>query len=216
MKATKMMNAIAVPVSLLALGSVGLAEPPGTDSCHSIIVMGELSAGELFEKPINKNFILKFNPQRMGPNGDVNAWGVALVQADGRNRDYIYPVNPPLRFNPLQIIGPAYGEDTKTSLRYPHRMRFLLSKADYDRLWPLVENALWPYNAPDPDKAANQYVKALKSLSTGELNLKILHYQADRATGSIRHISFRAEINVPKSFGFDQVWISKAVSCDRR
>jgi len=112
-------------------------------------------------------------------------------------------VNPPLRFNGSQILGPSYGDDTKTSLAHLRQMRFLLSAAEYDRIWPLVTNALWPYSSPRPDKAADDYLDALKTLPTGRFKFTVQAYDADPLTGSIRHINFRAEFTTPANFDFD-------------
>ena len=119
------------------------------------------------------------------------------------DNDYIYPVNPPLRFNGLETLGPGYGDDVKASLGHPHEMRFLLDAADYDRLWPLVTNALWPSDAPDPEAAADKYFQALKSLTTGYLTITVQNYDVDPTNGSIRSITFVAEFTAPKSFAFD-------------
>jgi len=92
-------------------------------------------------------------------------------------------------------------------------MRFLLYSADYDRISPLVTNALWPYNAPDPDKAVDEYLGALKSLTTGKLELTVRAYDADPVTGSIRHISFQARFITPGTFEFDPPLKLKRAVC---
>ena len=74
---------------------------------------GELSAGDPFEKVIGSGLVFRLDPEKFGPKGDVNGWDITLLPLGRRNDDYIYPVNPPLRFNALQLLGPAYGEDTK-------------------------------------------------------------------------------------------------------
>jgi hypothetical protein len=211
-------NTAAIRLFLLVsiLSIMAAAQAPVSGPCHAIVIRGELSAGQRFEKAINKELVFRMEPQHLGPKGDLNGWEVSLASSTNINRDYIYPVNPPLRFNGMQILGPSYGENTQNSLGHPHRMRFLLSKEDDDRLWPLVENALWPYSAPDPDKAADQYVRALESLTTGELNLTVLSYTADPETGSVRHIRFRATFIAPRSFEFHNALMPKRSSCPDR
>ena len=100
------------------------------------------------------------------------------------NDDYIYPVNPPLRFNGEQILGPSYGDDTKKSLGHPCELFFLLSSDDYDRIMPLATNVLWPYSAPRPENAADEYQTALRALTKGQLSFNVQSYDADPASGS--------------------------------
>jgi hypothetical protein len=118
-----------------------------------------------------------------------------------------------LRFNGLQILGPSYGEDTKTSLAHPHEMRFLLDRADYDRISPLLTNALWPHSAPRPDKADDEYVGALKTLAVGQLKFTVRAYDADPASRSIRQIEFQAEFTTQGNFEFDPSLKPKPAAC---
>jgi hypothetical protein len=209
------MNRLALRTSFLVLGlALSTAGQAATSiSCHSILLTGELSAGNHFEKLIGGGLEIRLDPARLGPKGDVNGWDITLVPLGKRNDDYIYPVNPPLRFNALQLLGPGYGEDTKSSLERAHQMRFLLSAWDFDRISPLLTNALWPYSAPHPDKALDDYASALKTLTTGELKFVVQRYGADPDTGSIRHIEFRAEFTAPDSFGFDSALQPKRTPC---
>jgi hypothetical protein len=78
----------------------------------------------------------------------------------------------------------------------------LLDTADYNRLEPLVTNALWPYNAPDPDRALDEYVTALHNLQTGVLKLKVV--AADVAPDdSVRSAKFHVDFVAPQGFRFD-------------
>src|SRR5437899_1185748 len=79
-------------------------------------------------------------------------------------------------------------------------LSFLLYRADYDRIWPLLTNALWPYSAPHPDRADDEYLSALKALAVGQLTLTVRTYDADPANGSIRQIKFQAEFTAPENF----------------
>ena len=81
-------------------------------------------------------------------------------------------------------------------------MRFLLSASDYERVDPLWKNALWPYSAPDPDKAAGAYIGALESLPLGMLKFKILESDVS-PDDIIRSASFEVEFTAPASFRFD-------------
>ncbi len=198
---------------LLGLAVSIVGQPMAAMPCHSIALTGELQSGNRFEKAIGGELVFRLEPERLGPEGEVHGWRISLVSSHERDHDYIYPVNPPLRFNGLQILGPSYGDDTKTSLAHPHEMRFLLNRADYDRLSPLLTNALWPYSAPDPDQAADEYIGALKALVVGQLKLTVRTYDADPVNGSIRRIEFQAEFTTPGTFEFDPALKPKPAAC---
>ena len=190
-----------------------LAQAAPAKDCHQIAITGELSSGDSFQRNIGSGFVLRLNPEPAGANGEFNGWNIILTPADNPDQDYIYPVSPPLRFNGLQTLGPSYGDDAKTSLGYAHEMHFLLNAADYKHIQPLLTSALWPYSAPNPDRAGPEYVEALEQLTTGLLKLTVASYDLDPANGSIRHMKFRAEFTAPASFAFDLALQSKPITC---
>ena len=200
-------------VFLLCMLLSAAGHSAASDSCHAITLSVELSAGDRFERAIGSDLVFRLQPERLGPKGEASAWEMTLTPSHNPNQDYIYPVNPPLRQNGAQILGGSYGEDTKSALGRPHVMRFLLSQADDQHIWPLVENALWPYSAPHPDRAAEEYFNALKAVPTGELIVIVESYDADPTSGSIRRIKVRAEFRAPKSFIFDRALQPKPASC---
>jgi len=198
---------------LLLLGLIVSVAGQPMAACHSITLTGELQAGDHFEKVIGGELVFGLEPERLGRDGELHGWRISLAPLHEPDRDYIYPVNPPLRFNGLQILGPSYGDDTKTSLAHPHEMRFLLDRADYDRISPLLTNALWPYSAAHPDKADDEYIGALKILAVGQLKVTVLAYDADPVNGSIRRINFQAEFTTPENFKLDQALKPKPAAC---
>jgi hypothetical protein len=201
---------------LLGLIVCLVVQPLAATSCHSIMLTGQLQAGDHFEKVIGADLVFKLEPETLGPHGELHGWQVSLAPSHEPDRDYIYPVNPPLRFSGLQTLGPGYGDDTKTSLAHPHEMFFLLDRADYDRLWPLLNNALWPYSAPEPDKAADQYLSALKTLAVGQLKITVPAYDADPVNGSIRRINFQAKFTTPRNVELDQALKPQPAECPIR
>ncbi len=92
---------------------------------------------------------------------DNRGWVFSLKDPSGR--DYIYPVNPALRFNGSQTLGAGYGDTAKQSLSHGRELRFLLDQSDYEAFEPYVDHALWPYNAAGPDHATDQYFGALEN-----------------------------------------------------
>ena len=173
------------------------SQPPNASApCSAIEMVMQLEAGKTYSQSIGNG--LTFKIVAMKDKG----WGWVLSLEDKAVRDYIYPVNPPLRFNPSETLGRGYGKSARESLSYDRKLRFLLNNADFDRLEPLLKNALWPYNAPDPDRALNEYVTALHNLQTGVLKLKVL--AADVAPDdSVRSAKFHVEFVAPEAFRFE-------------
>lgn len=184
-----------------AVASAAAQSAPST-VCRQIVVTGQLASGEALEKRIGGGLVFRIAPEKPDRDGKANGWEITLGPS-GTDDDYIYPVTPPLRFNGVQTLGPSYGDDAKASLGHTHEMRFVLDSADYKRIWPLLTNALWPYSAPDPDKAGFEYLAALRHLSTGLLRLSVTSYDKDADTELIRRIEFRAEFSAPASFHFE-------------
>jgi hypothetical protein len=75
-----------------------------------------------------------------------------------------------------------------------------------------LTNTLWPYSAPHPDKADDEYIGALK-LAVGQLKVTVLAYDADPVNGSIRRINFQAEFTTPGNFKLDQALKPKPAAC---
>ena len=130
--------------SFLILGVVFSCAPQSATQtpCQLVTLTGKISSGDRFEKPIGQGLSFRLLPIRLGPEGELNGWGIGLTPESDPHADYVYPVNPPIRFNGLQILGPSYGEDAKASLGHTHEMRFLLDERSYQRISPLLRNAL--------------------------------------------------------------------------
>ena len=182
-------------------------------ACQSVQLTAKLQAGEKFARNIGNGLAFQLEPTRLGPKGDIDGWEISIVDADPAHTDYIYPVNPPLRFNGLQILGASYDDDTKTSLSHAHEMWFLLNKADHDRISPALEHALWPYSAPNPDSTIEEYSAVLNGLTLGRLKVKPVSYDIDAETGAIRRIDLRIELIAPMAFAFNSELKPKSASC---
>src|SRR5882757_10559622 len=102
-------------ISLLLLGLLvsAVGQPVTAARCHSIVLTGDMRSGDHFEKLIGGELIFRLEPERLGSKAEVSGWRISLVSSRQPDHDYIYPVNPPLRFNRLQVLGPIYGDDTK-------------------------------------------------------------------------------------------------------
>jgi hypothetical protein len=176
-------------VALLLVASSLFAKEPAKADCKSFRFDVSLSAGHDFEKPIGEGLTLTIQHEEGG-----TGWDIALTKKD---RDYIYPANLPIRFNPLQIIGPGYGQTLhdQTSNR---TMKFLWKDAEYERITRLEQDVLWPYQTKDPDKAIDDYTHAITRASIGELRLVVRDFKAEK--DQLVAIDYDAEIVVPQAF----------------
>ena len=77
-----------------------------------------LNAGEDFERELGGGLLFRVNSQK------EPGWFVDIVPAEANTKDYVYPVNLPLRLNSEQTLGPGYGETVKSSLAHPHDNAF--------------------------------------------------------------------------------------------
>src|SRR5690242_8540401 len=85
-------------------------------SCRSFTLAGELAAKASFERDIGNGLSFQVKPTGLGGKGELDGWEIYIVRPEKTEEDYIYPVNLPLRFNGVQILGASYNDDAKTSL----------------------------------------------------------------------------------------------------
>jgi hypothetical protein len=198
---------------LWLLVPVSLSTQNKSSSCRSFTLAGELAAKASFERDIGNGLFFQVKPTGLGAKGELDGWEIYIVRSEEPEEDYIYPVNLPLRFNGVQILGASYNDDAKTSLGRPHEMWFLLSKADYDKMSPVLNNALWPYMSPHPNKVAEEYFGTLKTVQTGWLKLTVLQYQLAPDADSVKSIKFQLDFNVPQSFKIASGLNSSVTAC---
>ncbi len=182
-------------LSLCLLAAAG-AQAQHSLSCQSVSFKVTLNANDNFERELGGGLLFRVRSEK-NPG-----WFVDIVPAEENTKDYIYPVNLPLRFNGNQTLGPGYGETAKSSLSHPHEMNFLLDRSDYDRIFGLVGNVLWSYQTPDPDKALADYTNAVEHARKGSLKLIISSYKTDPKTGALARIKLRVGITTPQDFQF--------------
>ncbi len=186
---------IGVGVLLLLGNELAGAQAKMEPLCSAVALTVSLTADEEFQRRINDNLTFKMLPLQ-----EQSGWDFRLEDTAGH--DFIYPVNPPLRFNASQTLGRGYGESAKQSLNLDRELRFLLRRSDYDRFMPFVNNALWPYNAPNPERTADEYLAALTKQRTGVLRLKILHAEVG-PDDKVRSAKFQVELIAAAEFHFD-------------
>jgi len=180
---------------LCAIAPVG-AQAQSPAACQYVSFKVVLNAGDDFERELGGGLLFRVRSEK------EQGWFLDIVPAEANTKDYIYPVNLPLRFNGNQTLGPGYGETVKSSLAHSHEMKFLLSRADYDRVFGLIGNVLWSYQTSDPDKALSDYMEAVDEAHKGSLLIHISSYKADPKSGALTRIKLRVEITTPASFQF--------------
>jgi hypothetical protein len=164
-------------------------------ACLSVSFKVHLDAGDSFERELGGGLLFRVRSLK------DPSWFLDIVPAEANTKDYIYPVNLPLRFNANQTLGPGYGETVKSSLAHPHEMRFLLNRSDYDRVFGLIGNVLRSYQTSDPDKALSDYTNAVDDARKGSLRVTVSSYKTN-PKGALTRIKLRVEVTTPPDFQF--------------
>ena len=188
----RLLGAVLLPLCLLA--AMG-AQTQSSFTCHSVFFKATLNAGEDFERELGGGLLFRVTSQQPG-------WSIDVVPAEENTNDYVYPVNLPLRQNPNQTLGAAYGESVDSSLGHPHVMDFLLKRSDYDRVSALIGNVLWSYQTSDPEKALSDYTNAVEEAKKGQLKVIVASHKTDPKTGAPSRIKLRVQITTPMDFQF--------------
>jgi len=177
------------------------------NSCSAVSFTAKLDAGDSFAQKVGG---LEFKLTATHGKTSCNGWGFSLE--DGNGNDFIYPVNMPLRFNPSQFLGCSYGLTAKQGLEMKRSLRFILSEQDYLRLDPLMRDALWPGDSPDPEHAAERYLNAIRAVQTGLIRLKTVRYELS-SDGLIQSATFRVDLIAPAGFRFDTALKTYSTHC---
>jgi hypothetical protein len=188
----QMLRAALVLVCLITAIDVRAQSP----ACLSVSFKVALNAGDSFERELGGGLLFRVRSEK------ALGWLLDIVPAEANTKDYIYPVNLPLRLNGNQTLGPGYGESVKSSLAHPHEMRFLLNRSDYDRVFGLIGNVLWSYQTSDPDKALSDYTNAVDEARKGSLKVTVSSYKTDLKTGALTRIKLRVAVTTPPDFQF--------------
>jgi hypothetical protein len=172
------------------------ANAQAPDSCRSIFIKVSLNVYEDFQLELGGGLLFRVMSEK------DPGWFIDVVPAEANTKDYVYPVNLPLRLNPNQTLGPGYGETVKSSLSHPHEMNFLLDHADYDRIFGLVDNVLRSYQTSDPDRALSDYTNAVDDARKGWLRVRISSYKTDPKSGALSRLKLKVQIVTPSDFQF--------------
>jgi len=149
----------------LAAGLV-LAPHARAQNTSPVIIEGSATRGVPFARRFDAGFSFRLKEQH-------GVWVIEITHAASRDKDLIYPVNPPYRFSNHQRIGPGYGESARDSANItPREFVFLARPGDVRRAWEDLERVLWPYNHSEAE--VQRATDELAHFSTGTLRLEIL------------------------------------------
>ncbi len=172
------------------------AQAQSSPACQFVSFKVHLNAVDNFERELGGGLLFRMTSEK------EPGWFLDIVPAEANTKDYIYPVNLPLRLNANQTLGPGYGETVKSSLGHPHEMYFLLNRPDYDRVFGLIGNVLWSYQTSDPDKALADYTNAVDEAKKGWLRVAVSSYKTGPKTGALSRIKVRVDVTTPQDFEF--------------
>lgn len=96
--------------------------------------------------------------------------------------------------------GQRLGETVRRQLEFAHVVRFVLTVNDHERMSRLVEDALWPYYAKDPEHAVENYLDALSKIPTGLLVVNAINYDKLGSSDQVRWMDFDVTVTVPSTF----------------
>ncbi len=190
-------TAIMAAVVLALFGTLQPKLGASGNSCSAVSFTARLDAGNSFAQKVGG---LEFKMRAAHGKDLCGGWTFTLEDAGGH--DFIYPVNFPLRFNPSQLLGCSYGLTVRQGLEMKRTMRFILNEQDYLRLDPLMKDALWPADSPDPERAGERYLKAIRTIQTGLLRLDTRRSNVS-PDGLIQSATFRINLIAPASFHFE-------------
>jgi hypothetical protein len=198
---------MATLVGLALSGGLWPRSSASGPQCNAVSFTARLNEGESFAQKVDD---LEFKIWPTHDKGFCDGWTFSLDDPDGH--DFIYPVNMPLRFNPSQFLGCSYGLTARQGLEMKRSLRFILTEGDYLRLDPLMRNALWPGDSPDPEHAAERYLKATAALRTGLVRLNTMRFEVS-PDGLVRSAVFRVDLIAPADFHFNPALKPHSMTC---
>ncbi|HWR17369.1 MAG TPA: hypothetical protein VN577_21240 [Terriglobales bacterium] len=193
--------AIAVVIWLLAIAAQA--------QCNGFSFKGRVEAGQDFEKPIGNALVFQLEATESG-------WMIYVVPQkhadEAVKRDYIYPVNPPLRSNPLQYLQRAFDQSARELLSLERDLRFVTNQSDFEKANHAVQEALWPGSAEGGEQNAAKYLEQMKALPLGSLHYKPVAFQVSEEDRP-EWLEFEITVSVPAGFKIPAGVSRSSVSC---
>jgi len=163
---------------------VALAIPlcASAQQCKQIAFSGSVRSESGYSYPITPN--LRF---RLTPLKDDWGWTVSVGPRDSEE-DWVYPVTYP-RAGEQQIIGTGYGSSVQDKMSYSTAVWFVLTESDFIQSSKI---------ASEPTSEDN--ARKVAQIGKGQVTVKPLKYGKGDSPETIKWMSFRASVVVPRSF----------------
>jgi hypothetical protein len=195
---------------VLGAATVAFSGTAASQLCLRGTFEGQVNGSEVFRIALGNRLELRLDPLK-------DNWGwQAIISPQGSNDDWAYPVNPPLRFGNSQYMGTGYGETAREQLSRAHEIRFLLVREDYERISKLVNDALWPYSAKDPENAGSIYLNAIKRVRTGTVLITPVEYEKSGPSETVAWMKFKVLVIAPLDFVGNNALSWQKGSCDMK
>ena len=176
--------------TVLTISALGQSAP-----CKQKVFAATAFGGQEFRSAIGNALELV-----MAPYKDHQGWSLR-VSPIGSEDGWTYPVNLPLD-GEAQTLGSGWGMKAKERLNGTRVFHFTLNAADFEHYSKLANEAL---QSPDPN-AAGAFIARLKSGTFGTIILTYFQLEMEGSSDTVKTVSFKAKIIVPKSFGPKLVW----------
>ncbi len=177
----------------ITLSMVMLSAPTAPQNRGEVIV-GAIQSEDDFQRAIGGGLLVRLRPEP-APGG----WVISVVPQDDifLSPDFVYVATPPYRGDHPRYLGPIYGHDAASAVGYsPREVRFVRTRADYERALAAVRALLWPESGY-PKEAARATLAEIKP-RTGTLWFEITGSQlatTPDGRGRIERLEFRIEFD---------------------
>jgi hypothetical protein len=155
-----------------------------------VTLTGELKSGQSYNQRFADNLYFKLIPNDHG-------WEMSIgPEKMPEGIDYIYPVNMPYRFNPLQYLDGSYEDPV---FPYEVEFSFLVDEKSHAIAEDAIQKVLWPRTETDQE----ENLKRIANLRTGAATLhvdgKAIHNPDDKNDKNmiVQWIKFRVDLTVP-------------------
>lgn len=181
--------------------SIAQTSPAAENSGQTVHLEGQLKAGDVFERAIERELVFQLNPNH-GP--EISGWTIKIhpkIETQGTDAEFISVVTPPYRSSNARYLDNSYGISAKEAVAWtPRTFYFVLDKEGHKRASDALNKVLWPYNYSEGEVHAAG--KALDDLPKGEgelriLDSKILEGRNEKDLGKIEWIKFAVDLKFP-------------------